>query len=332
MTIGIDVSSYQSVSEYKALIPSLGFAAIKATEGTWHDPDYAMHVQALSGVPVLIAYHFGSRLVSGSQQAAEFLATAKGVTAYALDIEGGTHNISEAEGRAFILAVKRAVGKCGLYGSESGFPNWGQDWNWVANYSREPAIAYDIWQYGPAAPNVDGDRSRLSVAQLASRLEATSASSLQEPLLILSVIDKIEDWTPNGLNGVFRATPDRAAAVVARVAAGTVVTTTGEITTNDPANPNWRKTRRNGQTLFMLRSDWVPVTQGGDPKVDALLETILAPRPADTTPFSQADVNNAVNAAKAQLIATNDAQAAQIKTLEARVVRSKDLAKQIELV
>ena len=300
MTIGIDVSKYQSVSDYKALIPTLDFALVKATQGTTPDPNYDTHMAALASVPLRIAYHYGSRLVSGAAQAAAFLAASKDADGHALDIEGGTHNISEAEGRAFILAVKRAVGKCGLYASESGFPAWGQDWNWVANYSREPAIAYDIWQYGPAATNVDGDRSKLTRAQLAARLTSTSASGPQEPLLITSVIDKIEDWTPDGVNGVFRATPDRAAAVVARVAAGTVVTSTGEVTTNDPANPNWRKTRRNGQTLFMLRTDWVPVTQGGDPKVDALLDTILAPRPADPTPYSAANLADAISADRAK--------------------------------
>jgi len=307
VTIGIDVSNHQSVSDYKALIPTLDFALVKATEGTTPDPSFGTHVAALGGVPILGAYHYGSRLVSGADQAAAFLKAAGGrVETYALDIEGGTHNISEAEGRAFILAVKRAVGKCGLYASESGFPAWGQDWNWVANYSREPAIAYDIWQYGPAATNVDGDRSKLTRAQLAARLTSTSASGPQEPLLITSVIDKIEDWTPDGVNGVFRATPDRAAAVVARVAAGTVVTSTGEVTTNDPANPNWRKTRRvlpgwpDGQTLFMLRSDWVPVVQGGDPKVDALLDAILAPRPADPTPYSAANLADAISADRAK--------------------------------
>lgn len=177
------------------------------------------------------------------------------------------------------------------------------------------------------------------LADLISRAQAikdqtlgTSYTTLQqEQDPVLKVTAKIEDWTPDGLNGVFRTTPDRSAPVVARVAAATVVTTCAEIVTSDAANPDWRMTRRvlpgwpSGQTLFMLRSDWVPVTQGGDPKVDALLDTILAPRTA-------VDCSTAVATATSQLIQTNDAQAAQIKTLEARVVKSKDLAKQIELV
>lgn len=150
-------------------------------------------------------------------------------------------------------------------------------------------------------------------------------TTLQETDPVLSVTLKLEDWTPDGVNGVFRATPDRSAPVLERVAAGTPVTSYAEVTTSDPANPSWRATRRSGRTLFMLRSDYVPVVQGGDPKTDALLDTLQAPRKA-------LDCTTAVQAATTQLVATNDAQAAQITTLEARVKKQKDLAMQIETV
>ena len=82
---------------------------------------------------------------------------------------------------------------------------------------------------------------------------------------------KAEDWTPTVTggqsNGVFRATPDRSAPVIARVSAATVVRSVAEVTTTAPApNDNWRLTRVNGNDAFMLRSDWNPVTQGGRPR------------------------------------------------------------------
>ena len=111
---------------------------------------------------------------------------------------------------------------------------------------------------------------------------------------------KGEEWKPtvtNGTsNGVFRERPDRAAPIVERVGVDVVIRSIAEIDAN---GLSWRLTERMGRTLYMLRTDWVPLVQGGDPAVDALLDDFIAGRdpapPIDCTPL--------VNAARAEGVA-----------------------------
>jgi hypothetical protein len=94
---------------------------------------------------------------------------------------------------------------------------------------------------------------------------------------------KGEDWVPtvsgDQSNGVFRDVPDRAAPVVARVPAGTIVRTIAEVETNAiPPNNRWRLTEHDGKPAYMLRSDWQPTIQGGDPVLDGLLTAYIERR------------------------------------------------------
>jgi hypothetical protein len=95
---------------------------------------------------------------------------------------------------------------------------------------------------------------------------------------------KGEDWIPIVLgdqsNGVFRDVPDRAAQVVARVPAGTIVRTIAEVETNAIPNNRWRLTEHGGKPAYLLRSDWEPVVQGGDPVLDGLLTAYIERRQA----------------------------------------------------
>jgi hypothetical protein len=89
---------------------------------------------------------------------------------------------------------------------------------------------------------------------------------------------KGEDWTPtknaSGLsNGVLREVPDRAAPVVGRIDVGAVIRTIAEV---NSLNNNWRLTKVNGKALFLLRSDFTPVVQGGDAAVDGKLTDYIA--------------------------------------------------------
>jgi len=85
---------------------------------------------------------------------------------------------------------------------------------------------------------------------------------------------KGEDWTPTRnqatgkSNGVLRAVPDRAAPIVATVELGEVIRSIAEVKSG---SGNWRLTKRDGRAVYMLRSDWTPKKQGGDPAVDAAL-------------------------------------------------------------
>lgn len=92
---------------------------------------------------------------------------------------------------------------------------------------------------------------------------------------------KGEEWkpttsgTPPVSNGVFRAIPDRTAPIVERVGVDVVIRSIAEIDAN---GLSWRLTERMGTTLYMLRTDWVPLVPGGDPAVDKLLDDFIAGR------------------------------------------------------
>jgi hypothetical protein len=83
---------------------------------------------------------------------------------------------------------------------------------------------------------------------------------------------KGEDWKPSVVNGqnngVLRATPDRRAPIIDRVLPDAIVRSIAEI---EAGGERWRLTEHGGAPAFLLRSDFTPVVQGGDPAVDAKL-------------------------------------------------------------
>lgn len=102
-----------------------------------------------------------------------------------------------------------------------------------------------------------------------------------------------ERWRPTrnattgASNGVFRFVPDRAAEVVARVPLGAEITSGAEVRTGAYAKPkddgDWRAVKHLGglegipigATLYILRSDWEPVTPGGDPELKTAYDQLL---------------------------------------------------------
>lgn len=182
MTIitGIDVAKYQPVSPDPATtVPNIQFYIAKATQGTTPDPTYAAHVvhARQANIPVVGAYHFGTNSDPAAQLAA-FLKTAGKVELYALDVEG-VNGMTSVQAKQFIAGLKSAGHKAVMYHSLSGFPNYGQDLNWVAYYSKlPPPIHWDFWQYGSATTNVDGDRYNGSTAAMLTALGLSSASYL----------------------------------------------------------------------------------------------------------------------------------------------------------
>lgn len=173
MTVpGIDVAKYQPTSpDPAAIVPNIQFYFAKATQGTTPDPTYIAHVAHARDhhIPVVGAYHFGVNAPALMQLNA-FLGYAGHVQAFALDVEGA-NRMTDAQARQFIAGLKSEGKVAILYHSESGFPNYGQDLNWVANYSRAPRIPWDFWQYGPAAANVDGDKYKGTTTQMMQALK-----------------------------------------------------------------------------------------------------------------------------------------------------------------
>jgi hypothetical protein len=111
---------------------------------------------------------------------------------------------------------------------------------------------------------------------------------------------KGEDWKPtvtNGVsNGVYRATPERAAPLVARLGADSVIRTIAEISAD---GNNWRLSEVGGVPAYFLRGDLAPLVPGGDAGVDGALtdyiNRIPVPPVIDCTPL--------VNAARAEGVA-----------------------------
>jgi hypothetical protein len=112
-----------------------------------------------------------------------------------------------------------------------------------------------------------------------------SAAPTEEDMTIAAI--KGEDWKPtvtNGQsNGVYRATPDRAAPIVARLPADSVIRTIAEVYAG---NNNWRLTEIDGKPAYFLRTDLAPLVSGGDPAVDAALNDYITRKPAaDCSPL-----------------------------------------------
>lgn len=162
MLEGLDVSHYQTTTPD---LTGKDFLFIKATEGTTTDPYYALHYRHARAAGVVVgAYHFGIN-EDGFTQAKEFLRVAGNANLFALDVEGA-NPITDSEAEAFIAYVQGTGRKCALYHSLSGFPNYGQDYNWVADYvNTPPPIGWTFWQNGPEN-GVDHDFFRYGIAEL----------------------------------------------------------------------------------------------------------------------------------------------------------------------
>jgi hypothetical protein len=111
---------------------------------------------------------------------------------------------------------------------------------------------------------------------------------------------KGEDWKPtvtNGVsNGVYRATPERAAPLVARLGADSVIRTIAEISAD---GNNWRLSEVGGVPAYFLRADLAPLVQGGDPGVDGQLTDYINRVPVAPV----IDCGPLVNAARAEGVA-----------------------------
>lgn len=164
---GIDISHWQATTP--PLGTSLGFVFVRATYGTARDDRYAMHARNVRDAgKVLGAYAFG-RDMDGAAQARAFLAAVGDVQLVALDYErDGDHgHMTAAQARAFIATIRASGRQCGLYASDSGYPDLGQDWDWVARWGDRPARPWTFWQYAvTGTPRIDRDRFAGTLAQL----------------------------------------------------------------------------------------------------------------------------------------------------------------------
>jgi hypothetical protein len=171
---GCDVSYANSTT------PTAGYAFVfaKAGERDFQDPMWTTHsANVRKAGKVLGSYWYWSDRASAATQAALFLQIAGSADLLALDYEGQSQNVAGA--KAFIAAVKAAGRECGLYHSASGFPNFGQDWNWVAQWGiKVPSIPWTFWQY--SGTGLDRDKFNGDAAALA-KLAGSSTGGGNQP-------------------------------------------------------------------------------------------------------------------------------------------------------
>jgi hypothetical protein len=96
---------------------------------------------------------------------------------------------------------------------------------------------------------------------------------------------KGEDWKPTknaktGLsNGVLRDAPALGAATIVRLPLDAIVRSIAEVRTTALSDFDWRLTEYADAPAYMLRRDWEPLKQGGDPVVDAQLTGYINRKP-----------------------------------------------------
>jgi lysozyme len=151
---GIDISRWQGTTPSLA---GLAFCFVKATEGQTTDPKYAMHAANVRKAGIVLgAYAFGHR-GDGAGQARHLLEVARGADLLALDVEGADAP-DYATARDFGAAIHAAGREWGLYHSSSGYPQWGQDFLWVADWTggSSPHLAgWHFWQYRGSPLDLD---------------------------------------------------------------------------------------------------------------------------------------------------------------------------------
>lgn len=148
MLRGIDISRWQTTTPSLA---GLSFAFARATYGTWIDQKYHTHTTNFRKAKLVTgAYHFGVGWTTPEAQARTFLSVAEKADLLILDLERDTAlTMTHTQARRFIALIHAAGRKVGLYHSRSGFPNLGQDYNWIAQWgSTAPTgISWAFWQY-----------------------------------------------------------------------------------------------------------------------------------------------------------------------------------------
>lgn len=161
---GIDVSHHQP--ELPDLT-GIDFVVCRATYGVTPDRKYPDHAAAVRAAGrVLGAYHFArlATMEPVEAQVAAFLGMARGADFLVIDREkdGDNGTISITATRRFIDLVHEQGLRIGLYSSESQYREAGQDFAWIANWSSEPSIPWDLWQHTNrlGGNSLDGDRFR----------------------------------------------------------------------------------------------------------------------------------------------------------------------------
>ena len=301
---GIDISKWQAITPS---LTGLSFLFARASIGLLDDDKYDTHIANARSHGLLVgAYHFGDKFSTGVKQAQHFLTAAGDVDFYALDQEGA-NQMPVAEAKLFIAYVRAHGKKAGLYHSDSGFPSFGQDYNWVAHWgtTTPPVRPWKFWQYRGSP--LDLDYFNGTTAQL-------KALSSAPPAIV----------PPDTSTGDTMSYPVPSAPSIGTVAKGKVIYTTDALLATDPnriiidpgrdmpyfgqVNPKARVVEyinasgvHSGKSYFVATADLTNIRP----------VPVAAP-PADTSPYTQAQLDAAKVAAAAAATAAATA-AAEVK-------------------
>jgi len=181
---GIDVSNYQHITNYGAIVShlrSMGagstpFCWVKVTEGSGYtDPGAAGRISGFQKAGCLTgAYHFFHSSAGVNAQLNHLLANRHGAKYVMIDAE-----LDEANAGPNALALIRGLQKKGIkpilytagwLASKWGATRWGVPL-WIAAYGSKPSVKSDLWQYTDSARvpgvsgNVDLDKSTCTSAR-----------------------------------------------------------------------------------------------------------------------------------------------------------------------
>jgi hypothetical protein len=217
---GVDVSHWQTLNDWS--ITGLSFVIAKASEGTTPDPMYSKHAAKGRAAGLVVgAYAFNRNDVDMNAQVQTFATASAGADLFFIDVEG-VHAFTQAQTAAFISKFRALTGKhIGLYHSESGYFNAGQDYDWVAHWGvAAPTHSWDFHQYRGSPLDLDQYNGTTGALQaFVSRLNGGDVPTLTaylpgytatvgvgarvrtEPTLTATVIrttTKSENWTITG--------------------------------------------------------------------------------------------------------------------------------------
>jgi hypothetical protein len=152
---GVDVSHWQALTDWSTT--GLSFVIVKASEGTTKDAMYTKHVAKGRAAGLVVgAYAFNRNDVDMDAQVKTFAGASAGADLFFIDVEGA-YAFTRAETEAFIDKFRALTGKhIGLYHSESGFFNAGQDYDWVAHWGvAAPDRSWNFHQYRGSPLDLD---------------------------------------------------------------------------------------------------------------------------------------------------------------------------------
>ena len=163
-------------------------------------------------------------------------------------MKGTVPKFTLAQTKSFLAKWRAAGGgPIGLYMSESGFYNAGQDLDWVAHYGvAEPSRHWDFHQY---TSTYNG--GHLDANHFHGTLDALRNIAKGDTVPTINLL-KHQRWTANGANGALRAEPVRNGAVTDHVPAGEEIISWGEYQPGD--GNNWRVAEWGGKVVWFLRS------------------------------------------------------------------------------